>query len=245
MSGSLIVFVSEKPRGRDAKQALALRSRGWKAIALHQLQPNYDPLCFFDEAVQYRDPIDALEIAKDLSPVAFHLHSMMSNEPVIRAFIRHRPGPVIFDVNDTVRASFGERYLQSHPDVAARESDERFCIENADALCCRDLQVRYTIGRGGYRRPQDVIYFPEYCSQPHVIPGRKLSDDSGECHLVHVGIFGIEKRGEADTGYLDIVKLLAAQGVHLHLYVHPFFYRASQAVFEEWAYTVDSSDPNM
>jgi hypothetical protein len=223
----LVVFISDRPRGREVKQALAVKSQGWDAAILFASPPNYDLGKYFDVVRQYRTVEEALALADAYSPQVCHVHSLMSNGATAAAFIKHKPAPVVYDTNDTVRGSYTKKFAQSNPELLDLLWCEKYCLENADGICCRDLQVKYSSCVGQYKLPSNVLYFPEYCSEQEVIFGPKLSRGTDDIHVALVGNFGIEKKGEAEAGYLEIARLLADQGIHLHIYVH-WFYQGKQ-----------------
>jgi hypothetical protein len=231
MAERLIVLVSERPRSREAKQALALRSKGWGTIILYLHKPNYELSKYFDEAIQYQDPIQALMLAKDFSPVAYHVHSLMSADATALAFMKYKPGKIVYDLNDSVDAMHTEAYINSNPEFQERRSRELHYLQNADGLCCRDLQVQHTCHKHNIKRDKDLLYFPEYCMEREVKKQSITGQNKDDIHLAVSGNFGVEKMGEED-GYLRILELLIKQEVHTHFYPHWFNYNISSVLYD-------------
>lgn len=227
----LVVFVSDWPRAREAKLAYALKSKGWRVILLHCHTPNYDMRRYFDEIKQYRDGWHALALASTYAPQAYHAFSRDSDETA-KILIEHKPGKVIFDTLDVLPFDPWTHWNRAES-ALGQALQMKYCIENADGFCARDLQARQLRHNYGCRQPKRALFFPEYCWDFPDSPRQLSIGPSDELHVVVMGTFGIEKQGLTDNGYLDIARLLAAQQVHLHMYVHWYWYFASQKRFED------------
>jgi len=180
-------------------------------VLLYKRDPNFDVARFFDATVRYHDDEEALEIARRYSPVVYHVCSVWAD--TTSAFlIRHKPGKMIYDCWDVV---------DGIADAAWQAQLQRFCLEHADALCCRDLRPRYLCRALGYALPAKRILFQEYCWDAAEALPRERPAAEESIHAVVSGYIGVERRGENDNGYLSIADCLAAQGVHLHIYPHP------------------------
>ncbi len=207
-----VVFICVRPRGREAKLAYGLRQHGWKVVLIHQEKPNFDISAFFDEIRTYNDISTAHSLAADYAPCIYHVFSTMVDDTSV-SFVKHKPGIVIFDPNDVFEGTIN--------DAVHKFPFQRFCIENADALCCRDLQIHHVTHKVGYRHPEKLIFFPEYCWDfPEYRTHSKRRSDNGDIHVVSIGNFGIEKLGEEEWGYLEIARRFAEQKVHFHIYLH-------------------------
>lgn len=222
----LVVFVCVSPRGREAKLAYGLKCAGWNVVLLYEKEANWDISAYFSETRRYSNEWEALSMASEYSPQAYHVFSLLADKTAY-TFVKHKPGKVIFDPNDMIEGNLNNPWL-------GREiKRQRYCIENADGLCCRDIQFQYVSRKFNYHRPEKIIYFPEYCwnFSDEVTQDKKL--DSNDIHVVLAGNFGIEKRGEGHCGYLDIAEKLVFQKIHFHIYPHWFWYYASEKVFED------------
>lgn len=223
----LVIFVCQHPRGREAKLAYGLRSVGWDVVLLYAKEANWDVNPYFSETRRYNNEWEALSMASEYSPQAYHVFSLLADRTAY-TFVRHKPGKVIFDPNDMIEGNLNNPWL-------GREiKRQRYCIENADGLCCRDIQLQYVSRTFNYDRPEKIIYFPEYCwNFSEENPNQREGSESDGISVVLAGNFGIEKRGEGHWGYLDIAKKLASQKIHFHIYPHWFWYFVSKEAFED------------
>jgi hypothetical protein len=144
----------------------------------------------------------------------YHVFSP-SADAVSSLFIRIKPGPVVYDPTDVYPGLIGNA---SHLTVSRQIE----CLNGADALCCRDLQVSGFRRLNDGRRHQPTIVFPEFCfGEPR--PPRPDSGD--EIHVVTAGF--IFDYVSPTGGIYSLAKHLAPKGIHLHIYPHPFLVRAS------------------
>jgi tetratricopeptide (TPR) repeat protein len=208
-----VIFVCDRPRGREAKMAYGLRGAGWQVILFCRQRPNYDLNPFFDMVHYYQNDAQALALAAEYPKVnLFHVFSLLA-DPAALAYIRYKPGKVIFDPNDIFEGTINQ-CREYYP-------LQRYCIEHADALCCRDLQMRHVIRTVGYRPKGQKIFFPEYCWDPSALAGyTERRGHNDDIHVVSIGNFGFESQGEGEWGYLDIARRLTNQGIHFHMYQH-------------------------
>lgn len=213
-----VVFVGDWPRTRQAKLAFGLRQAGWRTVLLHRAAPNFDASMCFDEvhafgclnqAAPEPDAEEALALARTFHPRAYHVFSQWS-EVTSEVMIRNKPGPVIYDVHDTVATIWDEG-------AKAEEPRQRWCMEHADGLCIRDLRHQF-LKRLGYRLPRPKIFFQEYCWRTKDSTEVSNPFPEGEIHLVSAGSFDIEKLGVRDSGLLRLGQMMADQGIHLHIF---------------------------
>lgn len=209
---NLVVFVSQKPRGREAKIAHSLRNAGWQVVLLHEKAANFDLSPYFDETKQYRNEWHALSLASTYRSAVYHVFSAYADS-VAKAFVTNKPGKVVLDIYDTWES------FRHVPSLDQGLQLQRFCIQHADALCCRDLQLKHVARRQRFSFPAKAILFADYCwNRTDLTPPEKRRPE--EIHVVLAGSFGVEKRGFGDAGYLDIAEKFAAERVHLHIYPH-------------------------
>jgi hypothetical protein len=227
-----VVFIAETPRGREAKLAHALRSKGWTVTLLYKAEPNYSLSKYFDECIRFATADQAVTIGISLTPIAYHLFSLAGDETCTRV-INARIGPVVFDSADVLEAAY--QGIQWKLDqVASLIQMQRYAIRHADAYCARDLQFKYAERTLSYYSAGKVIFFPEYCWGTAALPA--LYSDahpSRPIRCVQAGNFGLEKRGEGDWGYLQIAERFIDARVTLHLFPNWFHYASSEAAFSE------------
>jgi hypothetical protein len=91
---------------------------------------------------------------------------------------------------------------------------ERFCYENSDGLCCRDLRTQHLKRHLKYRLPPRIL-FPEYCWPAGKFPRKPKLD--GGVHVVYVGGFDVDPQSPAGYQY-ELASLLSSNGIHFHIY---------------------------
>ena len=135
-----IVFVSDRPSSREAKLAHGLRQAGWQVVLLYKTPPAFEAARYFQHAHGYRDEWEALAWCARYRPVAFHVFSTWEFDVAAR-LVRHRPGKIVFDDYDVMVGMLREEYVGR--DFRRQVALERYCLENADGLCCRSLETQF------------------------------------------------------------------------------------------------------
>jgi hypothetical protein len=213
-----VVFVSERPGQREAKLAFGLRQSGWDVIQLYHHPPGFADRSNFTDFQRFSSPWHAVELAHRAKARLFHVFSPGCDD-ICTELVAHKPGRVIIDFYDHFYAMAG-----ALPALKARLAvdiaRQRYCIERADAVCCRDLKMQYDrritrIGRG-----KPIVYFPEYCWNSTPLPERRIDN---AIHIVQIGWMGFETRGVNDTGCFRVLEQFANAGCHVHVYLHPSF----------------------
>ncbi len=213
-----IVFVSDMPRAREAKLAHGLRSLGCRVILLYQETPGFEVATHFDESRHYTEPEEALALAREYDPLAYHLFANW-NFNMAAAFIERGPGPVVFDNYDLLNGMVFPEFMEQH--YPGQLALERRCLEQADGLACRDLSSQYLRRELGFRLRGRRIYLPDSCwGTP--LSGVEAAEPADELHVVYCGNMALEKYTsglERNTCvHLWLADLLTRQGVHYHLY---------------------------
>jgi hypothetical protein len=209
-----VVFISDVPRGREAKFGFALRANGWRVTLVHGKRPNYDVARYFDDAVQYGDADDPVRIALGYSPVAYHVFSP-SGDVASTRLINARIGPTVFDTTDILEMNYAGN-AEKVEAVRHAIVMQRHGIETADGYCARDLQFKWAERHLGYRLGGKAVFFPEYCWG--IAQSTGPADAPRQVSCVQAGNFGIEKRGEGDWGYLHIAEKLVDAGIRFDVY---------------------------
>lgn len=224
-----VVMVTDRPGPREAKIGFALRQAGWKTSLISRKPPPFDVPNFFDEVQTFSHPWEALRLASERAPAVYHV-MVNSDYRVAEVFLRHRPGIVVIDPYDVIAGMLSERFLGAHPDFVDQLERERFCLENADGVCCRSREVEFLEHRLGYRVRRRLL-FPDGCWNTATPPDRPKSD---ELHTVYAGQLGpVTARSAAFGGHrskLWQAETLADQAIHFHLYP---WCELSPAAFEE------------
>jgi hypothetical protein len=217
-----VVLVTDRPRSREAKHAMAIRHMGWKTVLIYIKCPNYELNLYFDVTIKCNNGMEALKAAEKFNGQIFHVYSMMSSEEIEFLFIKHKPGTIIYDVYDMARACHTEDFILTQPEFSRRALREKYLIENSDALCVRDFQIQYVNTFAPIKLPSKILNYPLYCSAKASYNAVKLSDNDKQFHAVVMGHIGIERLGDVDDGYIEIATMLAEQNINLHIYMHWF-----------------------
>jgi hypothetical protein len=226
------VFIADTPRMREAKIARALKEIGWEVILLHRKPAPFDPAFYFSRSERYGDAWSALEIASRYSPEAYHVFVALMYETA-SVFVRQRPGPVVVDSCDLLAGMKSPWYIERfHPGQRALE---RYCLENADGICSRDLQVQFLRKKFRYRRGGPTIFLPDLTLAAP--PEKAARRNDGEIHVVLMGIIGIERIQPywPDAHYLKLIEAIVEGGVHFHLYANAPLRRGNfEATFAQY-----------
>jgi hypothetical protein len=222
-----VVFVSERPGQREAKLAFGLRQSGWDVIQLHRQPPGFADRNNFSDFQQYSTPWQAVELAHRIKARLFHVFAANCDDTCMR-MVDFKPGRVIIDFYDHFYSvADGVPALEAR--YAVDIARQRYCIERADAVCCRDLQMQYGRRTAPHARRVPLIYFPEYCWNSTPLPEPRLDDT---IHIVQIGWMGFETRGAEDTGCFRLFEKFVKAGFHVHVYVHPAFPAMGSRDFE-------------
>lgn len=99
--------------------------------------------------------------------------------------------------------------------------NEKYCLENAGAICNRGFEIEYLKKEYSYRIVNPVIQFQDYCSENQYYK----KSDTQELSLCYVG--GIALHPEFHEGFMKIAQKCEYNHCHFHIY---------PAVFKEDAY---------
>lgn len=210
-----VVFVSDIPRSREAKIAYGLKHAGWDVILLHNREPTFDITKFCVETHQYTTPHEALDLAISYSPVVYHVFSNW-NFGVATTLIRNKPGKIIFDDYDVMAGMVKEEIAcLQYP---GQMELERFCLENADGLCCRSLETQYAKRKMGYTYSGERIFFPDYCwNNYHSIQ----KDTPDHFNIANVGNLSINPHYDMNhprNFHFKLALMLSHHNIHSYLY---------------------------
>jgi hypothetical protein len=214
-SARLVVFVSDAPRYREAKLATALKDSGWEVLLLSKRAPVGETAACYSRTERYKDAWEALELAARHRPIVYHVFSNWFYETGA-AFVRARPGKIVFDPNDILAGLIKPELLQSHYPGETRL--ERYCLENADGICCRCMDTQYVKKHLGYRFKGKRLFYPDFTVG--VPPESQDRPPLEGIHVIHMGSIAIRRHQPLEEGYHweDIAEALSRGGVHFHLY---------------------------
>jgi hypothetical protein len=229
----LAVFVSDLPRAREAKLAFGLRRAGWRIVLLHRENPTFDSSIDFEESIRYSNPWEALTLAVGYTPVVYHVFSNWNFE-VAALFVRCRPGKIVFDDYDVMAGMTKEEFV--HRTYPGQLEAERFCLENADGLCCRSLETQYAKRMLHYRFKGLRIFFPEYCWGFNNHPVQRSEGDR-PLHFCYIGNLGAP--GKVGGYHCELVRMIrnALNGKFLY-----HIYPSSSVLLEAYQKLIQEED---
>ncbi|MCB2212050.1 methyltransferase domain-containing protein [bacterium] len=214
----LVVFISDEPRSREAKLAHGLKQAGKQVVLLYKQAPTFDPARFFVESLPYTTPAEAVQLAQTWQPLAFHVFANWNFETA-KAVIEAHPGPVLFDDYDVMTGMLQDEVIAwKHP---GKPAAERYCLENADGLVARHLELRYLRRTIGFNLPP-VLFAVDGCwADPALRAEGKLSSEDGSVHFTTVGNLNPGTPGAKpnEVYVYELAGILAANRQHYH--IHP------------------------
>ena len=206
-----VVIVTDKPDPREGKLGRAIRAAGSEPILMCNKAPTFDADAEFEQVLFFESPWEALRITQNLVPDLIHVCAHM-NYDVALPFACHRPAPIVVDTYDVLTGMWTEEFFRKYSQFEHARSIERFCLEQADGLCSRSLQIQPLKRQFGYRLSQNCIFWPEYNWNDRP-SSRKLSTDDGKLHVVYSGVIHPE-----DNPHDWLAEILDSFGVHFHVY---------------------------
>lgn len=212
-----VVFVSDRPLTREAKLAWGLRRAGRQVVLLCGAPPAFDADAVCAEVRPYRNPKEAVALARQYAPIAYHVFSCWSYD-VAAALLRNGLAPVVHDNYDVMAGLVHEELLlRNHP---GQIELERYCLEHAHGHCCRSLESQPARHRLRYRMEAPRILVTDMCWGTGVPDVPKLSARDGALHIVYCGnLFKgpPEARSDNNFHYLTAA-VLSRRSVHYHIY---------------------------
>lgn len=211
---TVVIVTGRASHSRCHKLAYALKLCNYKVILLHSDQgvSHFDEKIksLFDGILTYNSPEDALNKVIHYRPIVYHILCNW-NYDIAKFFIQVKPGVVVVDTFDVLGGFIRPQILRRY---FLQERNERFCFENADGICCRDLRTQYLKQKLGYRL-SPRLFWPDYCWPDGFTKSR--SKRRGEKHVAYVG--NIEVNPSSPVAYqYDLARLLAQAGINFHIY---------------------------
>ncbi len=206
-----VVFISDKVFTRVLKIGHALRNIGWEVILLHKDEISPQLQHPFSLTARYKSPLEALLLSGQFSPTVYHVFAAWGFDTA-SWIIRFKPGRVVFDDYDVMAGMVDpQRAEEQYPGFLA---SEKYCLENADGLCCRSLETQYAKRHLGYRYKGKRIFFPEYVWNTPIETVPIDHKSIVYCGNIHTK----DAPPEAFIPYQKLVHSLAQDGMTLHVY---------------------------
>jgi hypothetical protein len=162
VSTQSILLVTDKYIPRIDKVAYSIKLSGEYQQVLISKKRNLPFSDFYSLKVSARSYYKIIWLIKRLNPKIIHVFSSW-NFDLAFGIIKHKnlfSGRVVFDDYDVLAGmlspSLSEYYYKKQIQI------ERYCLENADGLCCRSLEIQFAKRKMKYNITSKIMYFPEY-----------------------------------------------------------------------------------
>lgn len=157
-----IVMVTDFIKPRVAKIGYALRKNNFKVILLlykmNKAELNKLEFKCFDEVIFFTDKNDVYQKCLRFNPLVYHIFAEAGANEWAAKLIKSKKklGKIVYDQYDVYRGLHEE-------DNKSIYKREKFCLENADGLCCRMFETQYLKRKYGYKFKGKRILFFDYC----------------------------------------------------------------------------------
>lgn len=174
-----IMLVSDHVKPRVAKIGYALRKKGFQVTLLLDKRSKNEifnsDFRFYDYLLYFSNKEEAFSKCLLDRPFVYHIFSEAEVRPWSEYLIQNKSqlGKVVYDQYDVYR-DFVNR---EKGEVVARE---KYCMENADGLCCRMFETQYLKQKYDYKFTGKRILFFDYCWNKYK---ERNGRDKQNCHL--------------------------------------------------------------
>lgn len=212
-----VAFVVMYPMPRLVKITKALYANGWHVTLflyadINDLSGYADEVkkyssafveCFSEEELYFRLMYCKASVVHLFAPWGYS--ELACNIIKFKKFFPK----IVFETTDILAgmiANINEKWFEA----------ERFCLENADGVCCRGHELEYVKEHLGYKLHNSIM-FMDYCKNDMVVSLTK-SDD--ELSLCYAGGFVYDEGAMVATKsiFLEVAKKCAENKCHLHIY---------------------------
>ena len=153
-----LVFVADRTMPRIPKIGLELIKKGYYIILLTKQATSFDREVF-SEVIIYHSFLGLNFYTKKIKSNIIHVFSLW-NFNTAYYLIKNKPGKIVFDDYDVLAGMVNEKYASIN--LPNQYKKEKYCLENADAICCRSIETQYAKRYMGYQIKGKRIFFPEY-----------------------------------------------------------------------------------
>jgi len=210
-----VVFVADIPDSRVIKLAYGLKQLGWNVTLLHGQDPGYNLEKYFAKVQQYKNTQEALNLIASYKPLLYHVFASW-NYFIPAMLINQKLGKIVFDNYDVMAGMVKEDFLKKH--YPKNLELERFCLENADGLCCRSLEMQYAKRHLGYQYKGKRIFLLDCCwSSGTTVNLHSVSKMNDALHLAYCGNISTQKNAPFNYHY-EVSVLLSKNHIHYHIY---------------------------
>jgi hypothetical protein len=200
------VFVTDRYIPRVDKIAFAIHSLGNKSIVLIVRRRKFSFSDYYSAKFYIRSYYKTSWIIRKLNPKIIHVFSAWNFDLALGLMKKKHlfSGKIVFDDYDILAGMLNESAIRLNYKKLVQ--DEKYCLENADGLCCRSLESQYAKRVLNYKIRAKRIYFPEYMWD---LPIKNESVFSKK--LVFIGGF--------NTAISEFAERIAPLGWTLEIYV--------------------------
>lgn len=157
-----VVLIAQYIKPRVSKIGYALRNKKFKVILMvprgAEEQLNSTNKKYYDKLLFFSNSEELMAKCLIFSPLVFHIFTE-AYVPDWAAFIvknRDKIGKIVYDQYDIYRGLVVKTFDQF-------AKNEKFCLENADGLCCRMMETEYLRENYKYNYKGKRILFLDYC----------------------------------------------------------------------------------
>lgn len=205
MPNTEYLFITDRYIPRVDKIAFAIHSLGERSIVLIVRKRKFPFSELYKTQLSVHSIYKTFWIIKRLKPKIIHVFSSW-NFDLAYGLIRKKnllSAKVIFDDYDVLAGMLNERLSSIY--FKKQVQIEKYCLENADGLCCRSLETQFAKRKLKYNLKAKRIFFPEYMWNRPVNNKSEFSK-----HLVYIGNF--------NSNIAELADKIAPSGWKLDIY---------------------------
>ena len=159
---SSIIIIADKFLPRVDKITSGLLSLNKYKIILLTKKKNYALYKHYDKIIYFYGSYKVKWILKYTHPFVIHIFSSWNFDiaySLIKVKIKIK-SKFIFDDYDVLAGMTNEKFVKSY--LPTQLEKEKYCLENAEGLCCRSLETQFAKKYLNYQYIGQRIFFPEY-----------------------------------------------------------------------------------
>lgn len=157
-----VVLIADHIKPRVIKIGCALRNKNFRIVLILKKQSKSEitktDIKFFDKVCFFEGKEEVYKKCLLFSPLVYHVFMEAYVEEWVEYIIRNKTeiGKVVYDQYDIYRG-----FVINELDEAGQR--EKYCLENADGLCCRMFETQHLKHKYHYQFKGKRILFLDYC----------------------------------------------------------------------------------
>lgn len=223
-----IVLVSTSPNVRTVKIAYGLKKKGYNIILLFEgnkkslksVWNGFEHYC--DKIIIYKTLFQGYFYALQYKPLVYHVF-VSGNYNMLEKLIKSNIGKIVMDNYDGMNGFLAT--LEKTLDGRKIMKQEKFCLENADGLCCRNFESQWVKTHYKYKFKGKRILFFDYCwNKPSITKNNFDKQVNKELSFVYIGGLRTKQMYPESTGCcnLELAKLLTKNKVNYYMYINGY-----------------------